>query len=289
MAFRVGLVLHETDPRALELGRELAAWFEERGVEAFLLDEDARRLGREPRSRESFSSADLVVSLGGDGTFLAAAHLAIQGRVPVLGVNLGRVGFLAEVEPERVFDAMEKALAGEGREEPRMTLVAEAPAHEPLVAVNEILLEKTGRRLVRLDILADGEDVGRYAADGIILATPTGSTAYNLAAGGPVAVPGLDCLILTPALPHMLFDRSVVFPPDTVIEVKVVAGHDPVRVVADGRSWFELEPGSKVRVRRGDLRLRVLRVLPHSFFEVVREKFRLPPSRPLGQAGKPSP
>jgi NAD+ kinase len=224
---------------------------------------------------------DLVVAVGGDGTFLRAAHVAAQVGSPVLGVKVGRLGFLTEVEPPAAAALIREALAGRARIEERLAVVAE-PADDgtsfPLQwAMNEIMVEKRARhRLIRLKVAVDGEYVTTFSADGVIVATPTGSTAYSFSARGPIVSPDVPCLVVTPIAAHMVFDRSFVLGAGRIVSLEVV-GDEPGLVSADGRDTHEIPVGTQVRIHASDRPARfVRRDDAAGFLTRVREKFDLP-------------
>jgi NAD+ kinase len=236
------------------------------------------------------ASIDLVVSVGGDGTFLRAANLASTTGCPVLGVKVGRLGFLTEVEPAEALPLIRDALAGTARLEERLALSAEpAPgsAFEPQWGLNEIMVEKqTRHRLIRLAVHVDGEYVTTFSADGVIVATPTGSTAYSFSARGPIVSPGVECLVLTPIAPHMVFDRSFVLEADRVVALEVT-GEESGVLSADGRAAVELPVGTRVRIRaaREHPARFVRREAGSDFLSRVREKFVLPDGTDVGAGG----
>ncbi len=276
----VGLVVHPAQPRAVEAARAITERLREHGVRSRPVD-GGFELGptREP-SPWSPQDLDLVVSIGGDGTLLRAARVADAAGSPLLAVNAGRVGFLTEVGPEGALDAIEEVLAGKVTFEDRLAVVAEpqgAPWDGPQWALNEIIVEKKARhRLVTVACAVDGVPLTTYSADGLIVSTPTGSTAYSFSARGPIVSPRVNCLVVTPVAPHMLFDRPVVLAPDESIALEVV-GEEPGLLSADGRPSLELPVGARVTVRASARPVRLVRRAgTPSFYSVLREKFRLP-------------
>jgi NAD+ kinase len=211
---RVGFVVHAGRGRAMDAAGQLIAWLRERGVlTRALAGEDVPADEKLPP--EAFASGlDLVLSVGGDGTLLRAAQLASMADVPILGVKVGRLGFLTEVEPEEAPDLLAAALDGALVLEERKALVARprgAPWSEAQWGLNEVIVEKRARhRLITLAASIGGEYVTTFSADGVIVATPTGSTAYSFSARGPIVSPKVPCVLLTPVAPHMVFDRSIV-------------------------------------------------------------------------------
>ncbi len=280
---RVGAVVHPGRPGARDLGKRLASWAAERGVELRTLREERGCLGQEVPCvpPEDFAEGlDLVVVLGGDGTLLRALGLVLEAEVPVLGVNLGRLGFLTEVEPDGIWNALEAVWAGRYRVERRTTLtvrvLVDGHAVAEDAAVNDVVLEKAAKeRLVGVAVYVDEGLFARYAADGIIVATPTGSTAYSFSAGGPIVSPRLEALLLTPIAPHMVFNRSLVLHPDEVLRLEVLAESPPVIESVDGRAVRELPAGSMIEVCRGPRSALLVRIVPTDFYSLVRSKFRL--------------
>jgi NAD+ kinase len=283
---RFGFVVHGGRPAAVEAASRLVAWCRERGVTTRGLK--ARDIGADETEEAARfpDGLDLVVSFGGDGTLLRAALQANRADVPLLGVNVGRLGFLTETVPEEAPDILESFLDGDIEVQERLALWAEAegaPWEEPQWALNEIIVEKTARhRLVTLAAMVGEDHVTTFSADGVIVATPTGSTAYSFSARGPIVSPRLQCLVLTPVSPHMVFDRPLVLAPDehVVLEVK---GEEPGLLSADGRPGLELPIGSRVRIRRADRPARLLRRKEtETFYSLLRRKFALPSEPPAG-------
>lgn len=281
---RVGLFLHGDRAEAETTGRWLAGALAARGIEACALAADAARLGAPVRAVDEAGfgdDLDLVFVLGGDGTLLRAASLAVPSGAPLLGVNLGRLGFLAELERSELEAALDR-ICDQGFEiEERMTLegdvVVAGEIVERFLAVNDVIVSKVfAGRLIKLEVSLGGEVFTTFAADAIIVATPTGSTAYSFSAHGPVVSPKLDCLILTPVSPHMLFDRSIVVGRTEEIEITVLPDPDAVALSVDGRKESELVVGARVRVRAADRPLKLAKVAAAPFWRLVREKFRLP-------------
>jgi NAD+ kinase len=272
-----GFVVHPARRAAALAADRLAAWFADHGVESTWF-EDTRRDDEEEVGR-FVDGLDLVVSVGGDGTFLRAARIAWHGDVPILGVKVGRVGFLTEVEPEGAEAVLACALDGTATIEERLAVVAEpvAASFAPQWALNEVMVEKRARhRIVRLGVFVDDVYVTTFSADAVIVATPTGSTAYSFSAGGPIVSPTVPCLIVTPVAAHMVFDRSLVLAAEQRVTLEVV-GEEAGLISADGRESLELPVGARVRIGAASHGSRLVR--PDGappFHELVREKFGLP-------------
>jgi NAD+ kinase len=222
---------------------------------------------------------DVVISLGGDGTMLRAVDTAYEAGVPVLGVNVGQMGYLPEVEPSEFEAALDRLIAGDFEVAERMvlemTVESAGSAHGRWFALNEAVLEKvhTGR-LARLEVDINGTFFTTYAADGVIVATPTGSTAYSFSARGPIVSPRHRCLLLTPVSPHMLFDRSLVLAAEEVLRF-LVCDDRSVVLTADGRELGELGAGDAVSCRGGDLPARIVTFGPRDFHQILKAKFGL--------------
>jgi NAD+ kinase len=268
----VAFYAHSFRPEAAELAERASAWLAGQGHEAVLA------LG--PEGDIPVEGADLLVSLGGDGTLLRAVDVALAGGIPVLGVNIGRLGYLTEVEPDGLEDALARFLAGTHEVEERMTLSVTVirPDGSELArrtALNEASVEKTvPGHTVRIAASIDGRPFVTYAADGLLVATPTGSTAYNLSARGPVLSPRLRSIVVTPVSPHMLFDRPLVLDPAERLRLEVL-GPRPAVLVVDGVTVSVLDPGSVVDCREGDQPARLVSFGLRDFHAILRAKFHL--------------
>jgi NAD+ kinase len=275
-----GLVLHER--RSDELGREIIGWLEQREHEVRLLPADAERLqqpGAAVPPEEFAVGLDLVVSLGGDGTMLHAAGLAAAEQVPILGVNLGTLGYLTEVEPAGLRMALKRFLAGSYQVEERMRLQVSihrsAGEAQEVTALNEAVVEKSSPgHTVRLEMALDGRPFTTWVADGLIVATPTGSTAYAFSVRGPIMDPTHRAVLLAPVAPHMLFDRSLVLRPDCEISV-TVTGDRSAGVSVDGRPQPILEPGDGISCAAARVPSRFVTFGEHDFHAVLRSKLGL--------------
>ena len=273
---RVGLVVHGGRPEAVKAAADLVGWCRERGVTPVGLEDVDIGADEEDHG----GPLDLVVTFGGDGTLLRGALVAAEVGAPVLGVNVGRLGFLTEAEPQELPEVMEELLAGRLEVDERLSLAAEvegAPQAGPFWALNEIALEKGSRhRLATLAVKVGGDLVTTFSSDAVIVATPTGSTAYSFSAGGPIVSPGARCLLITPVAPHMVFDRTLVSSADETVSIEVV-GDEPALLSPDGRPTVELPVGSRVNVRLSDRPARLLRrPRTETFFAKLRRKFFLP-------------
>jgi NAD+ kinase len=277
MGVDVVLVVHggREDARALAAATESSLAAE--GLEVVAVGLDQARRERDERALEGLAPS-LFVSLGGDGTFLRTARHAHGADRPVLGVNFGRVGYLLDLPPDGLDRVIVETLGGQGTIELRAGLeismqAGEGP-EERYFAVNELSAEKTvPGHVVRLAATIDGEPFLTYSADGVLLSTPTGSTAYNLSAGGPVLAPHLDALVMTPVAPHFVIDRSVVLGGDQTVVLDVV-GERPVVCVIDGMSVATLQPGDQLRARRHPRWLKVVVLADRGVGRRLRESLR---------------
>jgi NAD+ kinase len=277
------LVTHPERPEASAVALQTLEWLEGLGHVVVLPPTDAERLLRPGNGVDEDVlgvGADVAVSLGGDGTMLRTVALVAQQGVPIIGVNFGQLGYLTDVEPEGVGAALEQFLGGEYKLEERMLLEVEICTADPsaattVLALNEAVVEKTASgNTVRLDVELDGSFFTPYAADGLIVATPTGSTAYAFSARGPIVEPTHRALLLTPVSPHMLFDRTLVLGDDSVIRL-TVSDNRPAALVIDGRSMGDLQPGDAVECRASRTAARLVMFGPRDFHSILKAKFGL--------------
>ncbi len=278
---RVGVVLHQYRSEIRELSRRTLDWCSAHGHLAVLPVDDAELIGRPDLGvvESSFATdLDLCVSLGGDGTMLRATRLVGHVGVPLLGVNAGQLGYLTEIDPEHLEAVLDDWQAGRLRAEPRMLLeisIEGADPSAPTFALNEVVLERADSgHTVSVIATIDGRRFTRYLADGLIIATPTGSTAYSLSAGGPIVDPTFEALVLSPVAAHMVFDRSLVLAPTSEIRL-TVDGYRAGVVTVDGRQVARLEPGESVVCRGGRRQATFLVRGDRDFHTILREKFGL--------------
>ncbi|MEE9297600.1 MAG: NAD(+)/NADH kinase [Acidimicrobiia bacterium] len=272
---KIALVLHPSRSVAADLAGAVAAAAASLDIEVSVDAADADRVpGAIPRDGDELT-ADVVVAVGGDGTVLEAARRAVAPGLPVVGVHAGNVGFLAEIQPEEIATALASLQSGKYTVTERMTLQAETSNGERLSALNDVVVEKdVSQHIIRVGVFADSEQLVEYRADGVIVATPTGSTAYTFSAGGPLIDPDLEALTVTAVAPHTLFGRPIVFAPTTVLRLQL-AGERPARLNADGRDHGLLQPGESVSVTVGPEVIRLIRLQPQHFAAAVKRKFHL--------------
>lgn len=281
----LGVILHPQRPEAHDMAAEFVIEITERGLRCLVLPEqrdlfdgdvDVLDLSRDP-------ALELIVVFGGDGTILKAAELARALDVPLLGVNLGHVGFLAELEPHEVGLLVDCIAAGEYEVEERLTLAVDVrdPGGHVVwssFAMNEVSLEKASReRMIEVLASIDGRPLSQWGCDGVLVATPTGSTAYAFSAGGPVMWPDVQAIIVVPLSAHALFARPLVLSPRSQVELTVLPAPFGAGVVwCDGRRSVDIAPGSIITVRRDDPDIRLVRLQPQPFADRLVKKFALP-------------
>lgn len=277
----IALVPHRLRPEALVLASQAITWLEQRSHQVRVPDEDARtdELRRYGCPAEKLTvDLDLAVSLGGDGTMLHTVDLVAGSDVPVLGVNAGRLGYLTEVEPAHLTAGLERFLAGAYRVEDRMSLGVEYGSGEDRqvrICLNEAVLEKTvSGHTIRIDVVVNDHHFTTCAADGLIVSTPTGSTAYNFSARGPIVSPRHRALIVTPVSPHSLFDRSLVLGPEEWVRLDVLEGR-PAALVLDGQELGALLPGDSITCRAGAHDARFVTFGERDFHQILQAKFGL--------------
>jgi NAD+ kinase len=277
----IGISLKPDQPQLGGLVRELEKWLRDRGIEVLLGEDAAKAAGLPgmPRSKIA-GNVDLMVVLGGDGTLLAVARAIGERAVPVLGVNLGTLGYLAEISLDELFPTLEDVLAGRLQIETRMRLDvrAERDGREigHYLALNDAVIARTAlSRMIDLQTWADDVEVTTYHGDGLITATPTGSSAYSLSAGGPLLLPGIGAIVLTPICPHTLTQRPLVLPGECRIAISVVDTRGgEVHLTVDGQVGCELQQGDRISVRASDQPLQLLVPADRNRFEVMRNKLR---------------
>ena len=284
---RVGLLAKRGLEPASGVLAELAGWLETRAVHPVFETETAALAGvpagRPTVSRDDLPrECDLIVVLGGDGTLIGmAGRIARAGTdVPILGVNFGSLGLLTEITLPELYDSLEAALAGRATLEDRAMLATRTIRNDAVFAdhivLNDIVITKGAMsRIIEISVTVDDAPVTRFRADGLIIASPTGSTAYNLAAGGPIVHPAVDAMLLTPIAPHTLTNRPVVIPGSSDVHVRpIMEKQDEVFVTFDGQAGFPLQAHDLVSVRRAPRPLRIVKSAKRSYFELLREKLK---------------
>ena len=285
---RIGIISKRGKPEALELLKKLVPWLQERGFEVLLCREAAAQMGvpgYEPP--EIARMAELIIVLGGDGTMLSVARLSAGRDIPILGVNLGGLGFITEVNTDELFVVIQDVLDGRCAYEERMMLDADVIREGASVArytvLNDIVINKGAlARIFDMETFIEQKYVTTYKADGLIVATPTGSTAYSMSAGGPVLYPTLHCIAITPICPHTLTNRPIVIQDNMIIEITIRgetlrAGYDSnidVFLTLDGQVGFTLMQDDMIIIKKSQHRTRIIIPTGRDYFQILREKLR---------------
>ena len=284
---RVGVVLKPDLPEAVASVGELLKWLTERGLTLVAgpsLDhvaiEQATGCRLETIALERMAGAvDLIIVLGGDGSMIGTARLLGDHNIPVLGINYGTLGYLSEFHVEEMFPALETILAGDYLVEERVRLSVDLLRDGNLLlhnrALNELVVNKTAMaRIIDIEARMNGQLISLFRADGLIISTPTGSTAYNLSAGGPVVYPSMKAFVITPICPFRLSDRPLVIPDDAVIEVGIKTPREEVYLTLDGQVGHPLEVGDRVVIRKSSTTFKIVQPANRNYFDVLREKLR---------------
>ena len=263
---RVVIVTKPLQPDVANVAADLVTWFAGKGVEASLDPAFA-------------ATADLCVVVGGDGTLLAAARLMNDRQVPILAINYGGLGFLTEVTRDEMYPALEDVLAGKTNANDRMMMKVSVHRENQLVesyqALNDAVIHKgTLARIIELEASVDHHYVSRFRSDGLILSTPTGSTAYNVSAGGPIVYPTMGAIIMTPICPHTLTNLPLILPPESLVEVVLRSTQDEVHVTVDGQVGLKLESGDRVTVEKSKRSVSLITPAGRDFFDVLRGKLK---------------
>lgn len=282
----IGIISNNEKQEASEISKTVYDYLKQRNIEVLLPDEDVLpdRYSLRSVSQEEFSDkADAIISVGGDGTFLRASKYSFRNQTPVLGINAGHLGFLTEVDPKNIEQAMNDLLEGAYSIERRMLLEGRLYKDDKLIrntglpgiALNEFTITRSMvEKVIKMEIFVNDISIKSFAADGIIIATPTGSTAYSLSAGGPVVEPKAEAIIITPICPHTLFSRSIILGPDKILEVRLNSRNEEDILSVDGKTVVLTGPSKYLlRVIRSEKRLNLISFNPNAFFKVFKEKF----------------
>ena len=266
------MLMHERKANALELVTVVAQAMHHADIQVAVEPWVYEKMGEcSLFSGCSTEGAEAIVSVGGDGTLLRANAMAIELNLPVFGINVGRVGFLTEIELDQLEQACKKLACDDYFIEERMMLEANIAGRRAL-ALNDVVLSRGGySRLISLSACVGKEQIGQFIADGMIVATPTGSTGYSLSAGGPIVCPLVECMLITPVCAHSLQHRPVVTPPDQMVSIQLDSNLEAV-VSVDGQGPYPLSGGQVLTVRRSDVRAKFIRLEPGQFFNKIRIK-----------------
>ncbi len=284
---RVGVVVKPHHPEALKTTCRLVEWLAARGIKLVGTPElDHEEIERETRcaievveTEKLAASVDMIVVLGGDGTMIATSRMMGDFDVPVLGINYGTLGYLAEFRVEEMYETLESVLAGDYQVDTRVRLAVDLFRGEELLmhsrALNDVVINKSAlARIIEIEARMDGHLISGFRADGLIVSTPTGSTAYNLSAGGPVVYPSMNALIITPICPFTLSDRPIVVPDDALIELRLRTPKEEVVLTLDGQVGVPIHPEDRVLIRKSRTTFKIVQPTNRNYFEVLREKLR---------------
>ena len=284
---RIGLVLKPHQPEALETICELTQWLTARGIELvggpeIERDRIQQATGcsvREVQSDKLAQEVDLVLVLGGDGTMIATARMIRDSEVPVLGVNFGGLGYLAEFRIEELHSALEAILSGNYRLDKRVMLSVELLRGQESITknrvLNDVVINKSAlARIIEIEAYFNQQFVNSFRADGLIVSTPTGSTAYNLSAGGPVIFPSMNAIVITPICPFTLSNRPIVVPDDADIELRLKTDKEDVALTLDGQVGFALEVEDRVMIKKSKTTFKLIQPANRNYFDVLRDKLR---------------
>jgi NAD+ kinase len=281
---KIGIISRPRRADLVAIVPPLLPWLEARGAEVLYDQETANALEGAPASRgktreQVALEAEMLLVLGGDGTTLAAARLAAPRGIPILPINMGSLGFLTSFTRQELYPALERTLAGDVFVSERVmievTLERQGGKAERQIVLNEAVVNKGAlARMIELALYIDGEFICRYRADGLIVATPTGSTAYSLSAGGPIVHPGVESFVVTPICPHTLSDRPVVVGDGCCVEIRLLGAADSVFLTLDGQTGIPLLKTDVVRMARAEKKLKLIQPQKKSYFDILRNKLK---------------
>ncbi len=272
---RIGFVIKPHAPGVGEVLEDLTAHLERRGLACVLEEEAARKIGRAggPAREKLPAQVDLVVVLGGDGTLLSVARFAAEAGVPVMGVNMGSLGFLTEIPVAEAKPALDSLLAGAPGVIGRRRLIEARYKGKAHLCLNDVVINKGAlARMIQIGIRIDGREIAVLKADGLVVATPTGSTAYSLSAGGPIIHPKVPAIILSPICPHTLTFRPLVIAADSTVELRLLTDGEEVHLTLDGQRGAPLEKEDEVRIRISPLEIQLVSSPKRGYFDLVKEK-----------------
>lgn len=275
----VGLVAKYHEPKAAQMVRWLIPWLKKRGIKVLVENGVVRGAARSCSKKEMAARADLIISLGGDGTLLNIAPLVERPEVPILGVNLGGLGFITEVAVDELEAVLSKTMDGDYEVEKRMTLeirvIRKKARQHKFRVLNDAVIAKGARsRIIDLETYIGDDYLCTYRADGLIISTPTGSTAYSLAAAGPILEPTLGAIVLAPICPHTLTNRPIVVPSNVSIRVTLRSFGDTVIFIPDGQQGMRLNNGDQMEARDYGMPVSLIKLPSRSYYEILREKLK---------------
>ncbi len=277
---RIGIIAKTGRPESANLIRSLIPWLEDRGHEVILEGTIASETGLPGKSREEIPGLiDVLIVLGGDGTMLSAARLVAEKGIPLIGINLGGLGFITEVNPAGIYETLDDLLEDRCITEERMMIDVQVEREERILTrhtvLNDVVITKGAlARIIDLETQIDRTYVTTYKADGLIIATPTGSTAYNLSAGGPILHPSMNSFVITPICPHTLTNRPIVISCDSAIEISLISDSEDVFLTLDGQVGLSIRKHDRILIRRSPHKTRLLIPCERDYFQILREKLQ---------------
>jgi NAD+ kinase len=284
---RIGIIAKQNKPEAVTITGRLVEWLQPKGVEVYIeegieksLRPNLRAPFLNPVKREEIPShAEMIIVLGGDGTLLSVARLVGSHEVPILGVNLGGLGFLTEIRLEELYRVLERVIQGDFVTDERVVfnaaVIRRGERLAEFIVLNDAVINKGAlARIIDLETTINGEYLTTFKSDGLIISTPTGSTAYNLSAGGPIVYPSLHCIIITPICPHTLTNRPIMIPDDVEVRAILKSKQQEVILTLDGQQGFVLEFGDVVEVKKAEGKILLIKSPYRHYFEVLREKLK---------------
>lgn len=275
----IALFPNEQKRQSFDLAISIRKYLEEKGVRVVAEEGKAAQIGAGLLSDVDPHEIKCLISMGGDGTILRLSHQYSHIDAPILGINLGHLGFMADVPVHDLYPSLADLLKGSYTVDERLILQATHPTQGSLLAVNDVVIHRAANySLIEFSILVDGTYINTFVADGIVIATPNGSTAYSLAAGGPILSPTLDAIVLTPICPHTISNRPIVLPSDRKIEVEYLSPYDPIEVRADGLEAFSMKSQDVLLIERSLKKFKLVNLSRHEYFSTLRTK--------LGWSGK---
>ena len=284
---RIGIIAKQNKPEVVPIVRNVMEWLQPKKIEIYIEEEMKNLLTPRPsgtnvyimEKKEIPSHAEMIIVLGGDGTLLSVARLVGDHEVPILGVNLGGLGFLTEITLEELYRVLERVIQGDFVTDERVVLnaavIRRGERMAEFVVLNDAVINKGAlARIIDLEATINGEYLTTFKSDGLIISTPTGSTAYNLSAGGPIVYPSLHCMIITPICPHTLTNRPIVIPDDVEIRAYLKTRQQEVILTLDGQQGFSLEYEDVVEIRKAEGRILLIKSPYRHYFELLREKLK---------------
>jgi NAD+ kinase len=277
---KIGIISKTGHPEPLKILKELLPWLRKKGSEVYVDADTASGLHIDGYQRSQLPAlVDFIIVLGGDGTMLSVARLIGEKGIPILGVNIGGLGFLTTVHKDDIYEVLEKVIGGQCSVEERMMLMACVLRHSECIAeylvVNDVVVNKGAlARIIDLETYIDNDYIATFKADGLIVSTPTGSTAYALSAGGPIVYPTLNSIILAPICPHTLTNRPIVLPDNVHVDIILKSMNEDVFLTIDGQVGFSLRQNDIVQVRKSAVKARFYLPCERDYFEILRAKLK---------------